>query len=485
MLGLPFYWDELGQFVPAALDILYQLAWVPFSTTPNVHPPGVMSYLALVWSLFGFSVAHTRVAMLALAACALAAQWRLARVLSASEPAAWLATAFLFCSPLFFSQAEMAQLDMPAMLLTSVAFILFFEERMATCALVCCVAVLAKETAVLAPALFGFLLLRRRNVRQALLFVTPLIPLCIWLAVLRATTGHLFGNSEFTDYNLFYPLNPVRLGLALLRRIYYLLIGSGHILGLAAVVFWLRRGSSLSLKWRIAFVFVSLHVVLISVLGGAVLERYLMPALPILYATFAAAITAIKGRMRYFLSYMLPICLLTACVVNPPYPFPMENNLAWTTFVTLQKEGSSYVENVIPGAVVATTFPYAGGLRRPELGYVRAPQRVLEITDFRAKTLEQKVPGHAAALMFYSIQWDPMELLQRPWFSGVLTRFYGYAPAATAEEIPALTGMRQAFRLCAAGQCVDIFRASGDHSATPVGAGNPALGNVDRRAVIK
>ena len=65
--GLPYFWDELGQFVPAALDIYHDGAWVPHSTVPNAHPPGVMAYLAAVWKIFGYSIAATRGAMLVLA----------------------------------------------------------------------------------------------------------------------------------------------------------------------------------------------------------------------------------------------------------------------------------------------------------------------------------------------------------------------------------------------------------------------------------
>ena len=67
LLTLPYFWDEHGQFVPAALDILRDGAWVPRSTVPNVHPPGVMAYLAVVWRVFGYSIIATRTAMLALA----------------------------------------------------------------------------------------------------------------------------------------------------------------------------------------------------------------------------------------------------------------------------------------------------------------------------------------------------------------------------------------------------------------------------------
>src|SRR3984885_6431411 len=115
-LGPPYFWDELGHFVPAALDILHDGAWVPHSTVPNSHPPAVMAYLALVWKTFGYSILATRVAMLVLASIAAFAALRLSRQLS---PAWWFAPVLLLLAdPLFYTQAMMAQLDMPAMLFT-------------------------------------------------------------------------------------------------------------------------------------------------------------------------------------------------------------------------------------------------------------------------------------------------------------------------------------------------------------------------------
>src|SRR4051812_13469485 len=67
-IHLPYFWDELGHSVPAALDIYRDGAWIPHSTLPNVHPPGVMAYLALVWRIFGYSIEATRIAMLLIAA---------------------------------------------------------------------------------------------------------------------------------------------------------------------------------------------------------------------------------------------------------------------------------------------------------------------------------------------------------------------------------------------------------------------------------
>ena len=58
----------MGQFAPASLDLYHDGAWVPHSTLPNVHPPGVMAYVALVWRVFGYSILSARLAMLAMAA---------------------------------------------------------------------------------------------------------------------------------------------------------------------------------------------------------------------------------------------------------------------------------------------------------------------------------------------------------------------------------------------------------------------------------
>jgi len=456
-LSLPFYWDELGQFVPAALDIYHRMAWVPYSTVPNVHPPGVMAWLAAFWGVFGFSVVRTRIAMLLIAAGALVAAWELALELTARKTSAWFAALLLFVSPLFFSQAILAQLDMPAMLLTTAALVLYLRRRYGMCAAACCLAVMVKETAIVAPALFGFLLLRRRQTREALLFVLPLAPLLLWLFTLKRQTGHFLGSPNFTDYNLFYPLHPVRLGFALLRRGYYLAIGSGHIIGTIVLLAVLRKARwSVSDKWKVAGAFAALHTLLISVLGGAVLERYLLPALPVLYAAFAWAIGQLPQKPRRLTALALVACLAIACVRNPPYPFPMENNLAWTTFVTLGRDAAQYVQAAIPNARIATSFPMAGALRRPEMGYVSRAFQVVEINDFRAQNLES-LDNRADALIEYSVIWDPLGILRIPALTSLLERYYGYVPQTAPEDVPGLTGMRRSFRTCAAGQCIDVF----------------------------
>ena len=138
-LKLPFFWDELGQFAPASLDLYQDGSLVAHSTLPNVHPPGVMAIVALTWRIFGVSVVAARVAMLVVASAGVLFSFLLAIRLcrGAVGAPAFAAVLFLIASPIFFSQSEMILLDMPAMTFTALALLLFLDERYAACAAAC------------------------------------------------------------------------------------------------------------------------------------------------------------------------------------------------------------------------------------------------------------------------------------------------------------------------------------------------------------
>src|SRR5690242_17447021 len=127
VLTEPYFWDEMGQFMPASLDLFRDGSWIPHSTLPNVHPPGLMAYLTVAWNLFGYSIVKTRAAMFVLAAAGVYFTFLLA--LEFGKPLrglpAFTAVLLLLASPLFWSQSMMVQLDMPAMVFTLLAILLF------------------------------------------------------------------------------------------------------------------------------------------------------------------------------------------------------------------------------------------------------------------------------------------------------------------------------------------------------------------------
>ncbi len=447
LLNLPYYWDEAGQFIPAALDIFHHAQWIPHSTIPNADPPGVMAYLAGVWRIFGYSIAATRIAMLLFAAFGAAVAFLLSIELSRGSPGApaFAAIAMLCASPLFISQSMLAQLDMPAMCFTCLALLLFLHNRFRDSALACAALVLIKETGIVVPAVFGCWLLAERRVQRALWYLLPLPVLAVWLFALHHSTGHWFGNTEFTQYNLVATLNPVRFLLALARRFYYLFISSGHIIGTAALIYAFRRMPILQDRpWRIAATLVAAQVLLVSVLGGAVLERYLLPVLPILYAAFALALRALTRTWRIAGLVALLVCLGAANFINPPYPFPFENNLEFVSFVNLEQDAAAAAE-LQPGEI-ATAFPLSNALRHPEYGFVSRALDVREMADFRQEDVMKLRANPPSAIIVFDPAYDPLRLLETDWIWNLMTRYYGYEPRMTADEIASALSMRVAER---------------------------------------
>ena len=106
-------------------------AWVAHSTIPNVHPPGVEAYLVLWYKVFGYSIPVTRVAMLAGRGGGLAADISAGDRLEPGHGrrSRLLAAACFCCSPLFYMQSFMAQLDMPAMVFTLLALLFFIKRQ--------------------------------------------------------------------------------------------------------------------------------------------------------------------------------------------------------------------------------------------------------------------------------------------------------------------------------------------------------------------
>src|SRR5271157_6230786 len=88
LLRLPFFWDEAGYYIPAALDFYRSWLLIPKTTLSVGHSPLVMVYLGLVWHLFGYSVWAARAAMTLVAAATVTSLYVLGRRVANREIAA-------------------------------------------------------------------------------------------------------------------------------------------------------------------------------------------------------------------------------------------------------------------------------------------------------------------------------------------------------------------------------------------------------------
>lgn len=466
LLRLPYYWDELGQFVPAALDIFhggFSGGWIPHSAVPNAHPPGVMAYLAAFWTVAGYSVLSTRVAMLLVASAALLVAFLLAIELcrNVRGAPAFMAVFLLCVSPLFFAQAMLAQLDMPAMLFTGLALLLFLQGKTRLAALACTALVLVKETGLLVPLLFGVWLLYEKRGRDAAWFLAPAAALGGWLLVLAHGTGHLFGSTEFTRYNLYYPFHPVRFTFALGRRLYYLFFQDFHWIGTVAILLAWRRGVFATRAWRVAWLLIAIHIVFLSAVGGAMLERYLLPVLPVVYTAMVAAMSIYRGVLKVVCQLALLAGLAVGNFWNPPYPFPFENNLAFTDFVALQQTAAEFAARNYGSERIATVWPLTSALSRPELGYVRREIAVHSLPDFTAASVDSADwRRDARVVIFFSRMWEPrrswtnIELVRKIW-----RHFYGYEPELTISEMRS-RGLLPVAHWDRRGQWIEVYEVS-------------------------
>ncbi|MGI8960249.1 MAG: ArnT family glycosyltransferase [Bryobacteraceae bacterium] len=465
VLALPFFWDEHGQFIPTALDLLRSGSWIAHSTTPNVHPPGVEAYLVVWYKLLGFSIPVTRVAMLLLAGLGLLVTFLLTLDLSprgsAATPA-FLACLFLVASPLFFTQSMMAELDMPAMLFTLLAVMWFLRENYAAAAVASVGLVLIKETGLVVPVVLCLILLSRKEWRRAGYFFAPAVVLLAWVIFLHGSTGYWLGNPGFAHYNVTYALNPARMAMSFARHIYYLFFAEFRWVGTLVLLFTVRRAKEFRKNaWRVVIAVAAANVMLVTVLGGAELERYLLPVLPFFYIAVAIALTCLRRSLRVAATTAIAIGLLFNLFWNPPYPFPYENNYAMVDFVRLQQLAAGFVERNLANRTIATAWPYSAALKSPDYGFVDHKLKVVETTDFHVSSIRALPARSYDVLITYTRTWAPSRgVIAIPIVRQFLRRFYQFEPEISSDQCRQL-GLNKVVSWKRRGQEITIYMRRG------------------------
>src|SRR6266851_4365145 len=264
LLQLPYFWDETGYYVPAARDILLTGSLIPHSTLSNAHPPLVLAWLALWWKVTAYKPLVTRAAMLLLAAFSLLGLFRLAER-AANTPLALAAWVIL---GLLGGKVRVRRLWLDET---------FDHESV----------------------------FRGSNWIRALLM--PLLPLALWYAYHYTRTGYIFGNPEFFRYNVEATLNPIRFLLALAMRLWQA-FGYMHLwmltLAMVLAMFLPPQSDSGAERPRIAIpvqmvflVIIATYVLALALIGGAVLARYMLPAVPLV---IVLAVSTLWRRLRFW-----------------------------------------------------------------------------------------------------------------------------------------------------------------------------------------
>jgi hypothetical protein len=249
--------------------------------------------------------------------------------------------------------------------------------------------------------------------RQAAWLCACVLPLAAWYAYHYAKTGFLFGNREFLRYNAQATLIPRRILAAFGHRILQL---TAHmnlfvpvLMALAALLLDPRpdaEGHDRAMLGPEAllriFLLLLVNALLFSVLGGALLARYLLTMYPLV---LLVAVSTFYRRVPYWqgLALLSAAAFLVALFLNPPYGFAPEDNLAYAHVVRMHQAGIARLTKLYPGATVLTAWPATDELTKPELGYVKHPWEVCAIDDFTAAQIDraaQEPQEYSAALIF-------------------------------------------------------------------------------------
>ncbi len=460
LLQLPYFWDEAGYYIPAARDLLLTGSLIPHTTVSNAHPPLVMAWIALWWKAVGFAPLVTRSAMLVVAAFSLLGVFRLAERAANTE----VAIASTLCTalyPVFFAQSSLAQVDLAAAGLTFWGLWAYLEDRPVAVAMWFSLAALAKETAILAPVglaaweVLGLVLPKQgalrglwtnadgleseRSARRIVPLLIPLVPLTLWFAYHYLRTGYVFGNPEFFRYNVAATLNPLRFVLALGLRLWQA-FGYLHLwlltLGMLLAMLLPAVNDSGIVRSRIAIpvqmiflVVVKVYVIAMALIGGAVLARYMLPAVPLV---IIVGVSTLRRRLRYWPAAVavVAVAFVAAWFWNPPYGFSPEDNLAYRDYIPLHQDGERFLEARYPMAHALTAWPGSDELTRPWLGYVTRPVQVVRIEDFSLEEVlsAAEFRSHFEVAFVFSTKYEPSHpLLDRwkPW-EELKRRFFGF-----------------------------------------------------------
>ena len=521
LLRLPYFWDEAGYYIPAARDILLKASLIPQSTVSNAHPPLVMAWLALWWKVVGYAPLVTRTAMLVLAAFSLLGVFRLTERVTNTQ-VAMAATLCTAVYPVFFAQSSLAHVDLAAAGFIFWALSAYLEGQLVTTAVWFSLAALAKETAILAPlALAGWEMigvlprntslpklwmysdnnnnnnnnddqadsrLKSCSVPRITSLILPVLPLALWYLYHYGRTGYVFGNPEFFRYNVAATLSPTRFLLALAMRLWQT-FGYLHlwILTLAMLLaMWLLppqrdadkgtgKGISMSmgkarrrmgLPAQMAFyVVIFTYVVTMALIGGAVLTRYMLPAVPLV---IILSVSTLWRRLRFWRAAVgiVVLAFVVAWFWNPPYGFSPEDNLAYRDYIVLHEDAERFLEARYPMAHVLTAWPASDELTRPWLGYTTRPMRVVQIEDFSLDEVLSAADFHSdssqssyeVALVF-STKYEPGPARWDRWrtWTEWKTRFFGFhrdlPPAAAAQ----ILGGHIVFSARRAGQWIAVI----------------------------
>jgi hypothetical protein len=203
----------------------------------------------------------------------------------------------------------------------------------------------------------------------------------------------------------------------------------------------------------------AVYLIFHSLIGGALLRRYLLPAFPVGYVAAVAFVWRLPKKFAQAVCFLAAAYFMASLFINPPYPFAYEDNLAYADFVRLHQRAAQYLEAYQGQPRILTAWPATGELTNPFLGYVSKPLRVVPVDGFTAADFSRVTEDSFDLVCFYSRKWEPRDnwLARFPLLGKLQQRYFDYAPQIDSYALAARYHLRLVAHFERRGQWVRIY----------------------------
>jgi hypothetical protein len=197
-----------------------------------------------------------------------------------------------------------------------------------------------------------------------------------------------------------------------------------------------------------------------SMIGGAVLARYMLPAVPLVILMMTATLWR-RVRLWKLAVAAIAVAFAAGLFINPPYGFSLEDNLAYRDYIVMHADASRFLALRYPRARVLTAWPASDELTRPWLGYVEQPFQVLRVEDFTPAQIDSatSTPNRFDAALVFSTKYQPAHPLFANWaaWRHMKEKFFGFHEDLPPEEIARRLGGRIVFHKEEPGQWISVI----------------------------
>ncbi len=361
----PLVHDELS-LVDASVRLL-NTGIIAQNSTYVGHVPLVNYALTVLIGILGWSLAVPHLLSIAYALVALCFTYLIVRKFSCPANAL-LTTILVAVTPLFFTQAGILNLDMPAtaMLLGFVYFLLC--KRWFLASFFASLSSLTKETTLVVIAL-AILWLFLTNLQNPIAFAKnrwyltiPFVLVFLWFFFCKAKNGWFIS----PVHAFFLLTNPEGFNGA----IRYVFIENWRLILIPFFLIWRKNRPVVLLLLAIAIGG--------ALFGGLIFKvRYLLPLIPIIYIAFGISIP--KHWVFYIIWLILTIVAITS--LFPNIFDPSETSMGYLNAIHFYKMGFEELDREYPNQSLLSPWPHTEQAKSPLWGYTRFQRPVFSVLE--------------------------------------------------------------------------------------------------------